>query len=227
MTIGVLTAMESEHRQIARLLTDAAMETKGPSVFLCGNLGSHRIVLHQCGIGKANAAAGVTALIIHYGAERVISTGVAGGTGAAVRVMDVVAGMQTAYHDIWCGPGTEPGQVQGLPRRFTGDADMLATALHLDTDVQVHAGLICTGDRFISTPEELRTITDMYPDCLAVDMESAAIAQVCHLYSVPFLSVRIISDTPGAENHQDQYLDFWKTMADRSFNVTRSFLEQL
>ena len=58
-------------------------------------------------------------------------------------------------------------------------------------------------------------------------MESAAIAQVCHLYRVPFISFRIISDTPGADAHWQQYENFWETMADRSFGVVRTFLESL
>ena len=58
-------------------------------------------------------------------------------------------------------------------------------------------------------------------------MESAAIAQTCYLYGVPFLSFRIISDTPGVDNHWQQYTDFWGTMADRSFRITRDFLASL
>ena len=58
-------------------------------------------------------------------------------------------------------------------------------------------------------------------------MESAAIAQVCHLWQVPFLSFRIISDTPGIKGHFDQYLNFWETMADKSFHVTREFLSKI
>jgi adenosylhomocysteine nucleosidase len=58
-------------------------------------------------------------------------------------------------------------------------------------------------------------------------MESGALAQVCHLYGVPFLSFRILSDTPGAKGHFNQYMDFWRTMADRSFAVTEAFLNAL
>ena len=67
----------------------------------------------------------------------------------------------------------------------------------------------------------------VFPAGLAVDMESGAIAQICHIYKVPFLSFRIISDTPGADNHWEQYTNFWSTIADRSFEVTRIFLHSL
>ena len=62
---------------------------------------------------------------------------------------------------------------------------------------------------------------------LAVDMESASIAQVCYLYQIPFISFRIISDTPGADKHFEQYQNFWGEMADRSFHVTETFLKAL
>ena len=60
-----------------------------------------------------------------------------------------------------------------------------------------------------------------------VDMESAAIAQTCYLYGIPFLSFRIVSDTPGVEDHSSQYADFWGTMAERSFLTTWTFLSTL
>ena len=114
-----------------------------------------------------------------------------------------------------------------MPARFVCDGRLLSVAVSLDASVPVHAGLICTGDKFITERAELDAIKAEFPEGLAVDMESAAIAQVCHLYRVPFISFRIISDTPGADAHWQQYENFWETMADRSFGVVRTFLEGL
>ena len=75
--------------------------------------------------------------------------------------------------------------------------------------------------------DELDKIKGNFPAGLAVDMESAAIAQTCHIYGVPFVSFRIISDTPGVDKHIEQYENFWGEMADRSFGVTRRFLMKL
>lgn len=84
--------------------------------------------------------------------------------------------------------------------------------------------MICTGDRFITDREELEGIKVKFPAGLAVDMESASIAQVCYMYDVPFLSFRVISDTPGVKEHEEQYRNFW-TMAPReSFQVFRQLL---
>ena len=226
-TIGILTAMTVEYNQVAAMLQDTEHVQSGPQSFLKGRLGENQIILLQCGIGKANAASGVTNLILTFHPDCIISTGVAGGIDAGLDVMDVVIGKQVCYHDVICGDDCDPGQVQGLPKFFDGDARLVETATHLDTDVHIVPGLICTGDQFITNQEELRVIKDAYPQGMAVDMESAAIAQVCHMWDVPFLSFRIISDTPGVDEHFQQYLNFWETMAEKSFAVTREFLSKI
>ena len=159
-----------------------------------------------------------------------MSTGVAGGIDACLKVTDVVASDSLAYHDVWCGDGNEYGQVQGLPAVYKGCVPLLEHALSLNKtglESRIHSGLICTGDRFITNRTELDAIKRRFPAGLAVDMESAAIAQTCYLYGVPFLSFRIISDTPGVEDHSSQYADFWGTMAERSFLTTWTFLSTL
>lgn len=226
-TIGVLTAMSVEYKQIASILSDTKTEKIGPHEFLKGKLGDKNIILLQCGIGKVNASSGVTSLIINFKPDSVVSTGVAGGIDTCLRVMDVVVSTQTCYHDVICGEGVDPGQVQGLPRFFDSDKKMAEVAEKLESDVRIIPGLICTGDQFITNRDQLNVIKAAYPEGLAVDMESAAISQVCHTFGVPFVSFRIISDTPGAEAHFEEYLNFWQTMADKSFSVTRLFLNSL
>ena len=123
-TIGVLTAMGVEFKQIASILTDTKTEKIGPHEFLVGKLGDKNIILLQCGIGKVNASSGVTNLILNFKPDSVVSTGVAGGIDTCLRVMDVVVSTQTCYHDVICGEGVDPGQVQGLPRFFESDKKM-------------------------------------------------------------------------------------------------------
>lgn len=226
-TIGILVAMTVEYNQVAAMLQDTGTVQVGPQKFLVGTLGENRVVLLQCGIGKANAASGVTNLIISFHPDYIISTGAAGGIDAVLKVMDVVVGQQICYHDVNCGDNCDPGQVQGLPRLFTGDEHLVSIAKSLKTDVRIVPGLICTGDQFITNRDELNVIKEKYPLGLAVDMESAAIAQVCLLWNVPMISFRIISDTPGVKEHFDQYLNFWETMADKSFAVTKEFLSRI
>lgn len=226
-TIGVLTAMSVEFKQIASVLENTEIHKIGPHEFLKGVLGDKNIILLQCGIGKVNASSGVTNMIINFRPDRVVSTGVAGGIDTCLRVMDVVVSTKTCYHDVLCGDDVDPGQIQGLPRLFPSDGRMVEVAGKLQADVRIVPGLICTGDQFITNRDQLNIIKKQYPEGLAVDMESAAIAQVCYLFGVPFVSFRIISDTPGAEAHFEEYLNFWQTMADKSFSVTRLFLTSL
>ena len=212
MRIGIITAMSSEQKQLANQLTDKTEHREGPFAYIDG---------------KVNAAAGTVELIRNFQPDCIISTGVAGGIDSELNVMDVVVSRNIVYHDVWCGEGNAYGQIQGFPTFFQGNDTLYNCALSLDTETPIHGGLICTGDKFITDREELDVIKQNFPDGLAVDMESAAIAQVCYLYQVPFISFRIISDTPGAEKHWEQYKNFWGEIADNSFRVTETFLKAL
>ena len=223
--------MTSEYEQLAVLLEGAAECSCNGISYLTGRVGENEIILRQCGIGKVNAALGAAELIRAFSPDAMVSTGVAGGIDCCLGVMDVVVSTSIVYHDVWCGMGCEYGQVQGMPAVFAADGAMWRAAQSLMDDegnvTRIHAGLICTGDQFITNRDELDKIKGNFPAGLAVDMESAAIAQTCHIYGVPFVSFRIISDTPGVDKHIEQYENFWGEMANRSFGVTRSFLSKL
>lgn len=227
MIIGIIAAMSSEREQLAALAEDIQVVKVGRYEYTKGRLGQHTLCIMECGIGKVNAAVGATELITRMQPDVVISSGVAGGIDPEVGVMDVVYGERVVYHDVWCGMGNAYGQIQGLPEVFEGDKRLAAVAASIDGETKIHGGLICSGDKFITDRSELDAIKKQFPAGLAVDMESAAIAQVCYLYGKPFLSFRIISDTPGADEHWAQYEGFWETLADRSFGVVRTFLESL
>ena len=227
MKIGIITAMSSEQKQLANQLENPTERKEGPFTYTEGTIKNNTIILMQCGIGKVNAAAGAVEMIRNFAPDCIISTGVAGGIDSCLNVMDVVVSSRIVYHDVWCGEGNAYGQIQGLPLYFTGNETLFQCAISLDTETAIHGGLICSGDKFITDRQELETTKANFPEGLAVDMESASIAQVCHLYEVPFISFRIISDTPGAEKHLEQYKNFWGEMADRSFHVTEAFLKAL
>lgn len=208
--IGIIVAMTKEFELLKGKLEKVSVSTVNGSEMAEGFLGGKKTALMQCGIGKVCAAVGTTELIKFLGPDCIINTGVAGGISSETKVMDVVAGSRLVYHDVWCGEPNAYGQVQGLPAFFASEAALLKKAAQSECGVRIHEGLICSGDQFITSRGDLENIRQKFPDALAVDMESAAVAQVCHIYGVPFLSLRIISDTPGVENHQKQYYDFWK-----------------
>ena len=220
MKIGVIIAMDIEYLKMCEALGGSPQ----------GKVNGNEVVLWQCGIGKVNAAVGTMRLIEQHHPDCIISTGLAGGIDNCLHVMDVVVGGQTAYHDVWCGEGNELGQVQGLPTRFDADNQLLHCAQEASQNSNCHTvtGLICTGDQFITDKASLAEIKSHFPDALACEMESAAIAHTCYLLQVPFLSIRVVSDTPGnTENHQQQWTDFLASMSDQSFHFIKSFLEQL
>lgn len=228
MKIGVITAMDNERAQIAAMMQDAITRDVGVYSFTNGKIGNNEIVLAASGIGKVNAALGATAMISAFKPDAIVSTGVAGGVDPArADVMDVVVSSELVYHDVDCGFGNAPGQVQGLPPRFAADTKLLATAKSIKTKAKIADGLIATGDKFVSRPEDLAAIKALFPETLAVDMESCSLAHTCYLAKIPFISFRIISDIPGVENHYSAYTDFWTRMSDSSFAVIAEFLKTI
>lgn len=227
MKIGVIIAMDKEFRQVKSLLGNMKEIEQQGRQYVTGTIGRNELVLHQCGIGKVNAAIGATGMITSFAPDAVISTGVAGGASTELEVQDVVVARQTCYHDVYCGDDVAYGQVPGMPARFDADRLLLERAMALDCGTRVRDGLTVTGDWFVDSREKMAQILDRFPEALAVDMESAAIAHACHQRGVAFISFRIISDIPLSDHKAQQYFNFWDTMADNSFHVTKAFIESI
>lgn len=229
--IAIIAAMNKEINEIRKLLVNTQEEEKNGMVFITGNLGDKEIILIESGIGKVCAAVRAVELINLFKPDCVINSGVAGGIGDDVEKMDVVVGAETVYNDVWCLSPNEFGQVQGFPARYSGSWSLLEKLNNKSEkydNIRVHKGLICSGDRFVSGVEEARSIKEKFNDALAVDMESCAVAQVCYMKNIPFLSLRIISDNPFKNNDNfNEYVDFWGEMADRSFKVLKKLLMSL
>ena len=210
--------MDKELRQLQALFTDG------------------RVLVQKCGIGKVNAALGAQRMINEFHPDVIISSGCAGGNGDDVNIQDVVVSSELCYHDVYCGTAidnsTVYGQVQGLPARYQADPRLLSKATNaqlstLDSQLKIIPGLIVTGDWFVDSKEKMREIIGHFPEAKAVDMESCAIAQTCYLNNVPFISFRVISDIPLRDTDASQYHNFWDTVADHSFQVTKTFVESL
>ena len=215
MKIGIIVAMDKELQQLRPLFPE------------------DRVILQKSGIGKVNAALQAAEMIRQYKPDCIISSGCAGGNGDDINIQDVVVSTQLAYHDVYCGTAIGKsvyGQVQGLPPRFEADPNLLQKAQQLsitNCQLSIHQGLIVTGDWFVDSKEKMREIVGHFPEAKAVDMESCAIAQACYIYKVPFISFRVISDIPLRDTDASQYHDFWNTIADNSFLVTKTFIESL
>ena len=226
--IAIIVAMQSEFNLVSNILEHAEPREIEGAKALVGELSGKQIILLKSGIGKVNAAMQVTSLIAEMHPDYIINSGVAGGIGEGMHQGDIVVGTEACYHDVWCGEG-EWGQVQGFPLKFPANEHLLEAAKSVVKDnSQLVFGLICTGDQFISELATLQGIKRNFPDGKAVDMESAAIAQVCYAKQVPFMSLRIVSDTPGMEpDNTTQYLDFFAEAPKKTFAVLRQLLEMI
>lgn len=226
MKIGIIVAMGKELNLLLPLLADCTTTVVDGTEFHVGRIGQHEVYAMQCGIGKVNSALGASAMIERFAPQLIINTGVAGGTGGGAGILDIVVGERIAYHDVWCGPGTEYGEVSECPRFFRSD-ERVANLPALGSDPTVKRGLIASGDIFVSRPEEVDKIRSVYPEVMAVDMESASIAQVCYKRGVPFFCMRVISDTPGGADNIAQYENFWEDAPRHTFAMLSRILPEL
>lgn len=225
--IGVIVAMQSEFDLMLQSLVKPEIKQIKHLIFASGEINGHSVVLMKSGMGKVNAALATVEMINEFHPDYIINTGLAGGIDKNLSVMDIVIGSNIVYHDVWCGEGNQIGQVQELPAFFHSDENLIQKACSLQSDLKLVNGLIATGDQFISDIAELQNIKSKFPACLAVDMESAAIAQTCYLYNIPFLSMRIISDTPGISNHYQQYQNFWSCAPQKSVELLMRLIAKI
>ena len=227
--IGLIVAMDKEFAQLRTLLDEAYTEQHNHKDFVIGTLEGTTVILQQCGIGKVNSAIGAVEMIDCYHPDLLISTGVAGGADISLNPLDVVVASSCAYHDAYCGQEVAYGQIIGMPLRFKAPASLVekALALRAPEGVKIKSGLTVSGEWFVDSREKMAAILERFPEAVAVDMESCAIAQTCLIYKTPFISFRIISDVPLKDNHGAQYFDFWNRMAEGSFETTREFLKAI
>ena len=230
MKIGIIVAMDKEFTQLKAILSQTAKEHFDHKDFVTGRLGDKEIILQQCGIGKVNAAVGAVEMIHHYHPDLIVSSGCAGGADTTLEVTDVVVASACTYHDAYCGDEVAFGQIIGMPAYFTAPAELVEKALSLNDlpdcrELHIRSGLTVSGEWFVNSREKMQQILDRFPDATAVDMESCAIAQVCHIYRTPFVSFRVISDIPLKDSKASQYYDFWERIANGSFEVTKHFLD--
>ncbi len=227
--IGLIVAMDKESAQLRTLLDEAYTEQHNHKDFVIGTLEGTTVILQQCGIGKVNSAIGAVEMIDCYHPDLLISTGVAGGADISLNPLDVVVASSCAYHDAYCGQEVAYGQIIGMPPRFKAPASLVekALALRAPEGVKIKSGLTVSGEWFVDSREKMAAILERFPEAVAVDMESCAIAQTCLIYKTPFISFRIISDVPLKDNHGAQYFDFWNRMAEGSFETTREFLKAI
>ena len=218
---AILSALAQEQHGLIELLYNPSKITHAGRDFWLGNMHGQPVVLALSRIGKVAATTTACALIERFGVQRMVFTGVAGGLKSGINVGDVVVAHDFVQHDLDVSPLYPRYEVPLYRKtRFDGDA-ALTTALFEAShaaladpqlrsaypQAQAHRGLLASGDRFVSGAAESSALREALlaagHEALAVEMEGAAVAQVCHDYQIPFAAVRTISDCAGDTAHVD------------------------
>jgi adenosylhomocysteine nucleosidase len=223
--VAIVAAMQQELGALLAQMPDEQRVRVAGRDFWVGHLHGQPVVAVLSRIGKVAAAVTATVLLERFGVRAIVFTGVAGGLAPGVNVGDVVVATELLQHDMDASPIFPRHEVPltGLSR-FVADAAISDALADVVTRVlrdpvaligqegvdefglsspQVHRGLLVSGDRFVSTTAESAALQRELPDALAVEMEGAAVAQVCHDYGVPFAAMRTISDRADDAAHGD------------------------
>ncbi len=240
--IAIVSAMREELRALLPALDKRQQVRFAGRDFHLGQMEGQPVVMVLSGIGKV-AAATTAALLLHeIDVQRIVFTGAAGGLGTGVRVGDVVVARELLQHDMDASPLFPRYEVPLTGRsRFATDPDLsgslAAAALHclnhaterigeahladlgIDSPL-LHQGLVISGDRFVATAAESDALRAALPDALAVEMEGAALAQVCADFERPFAVIRTVSDRADDGAH----VDFKRFIAEVASVYTREII---
>ena len=246
---GIVAAMHPELAAVLAAMPDERRQRVATRDFWCGHWAAHEVVAVLSRVGKVAAATTATLLIERFKVHRIVFTGTAGGVGEGVRVGDVVVAGSFMQHDMDASPLFPRFEVPlTVVARFDTDSDLSASlaraaqtvlARAADTlgagavaefDLQaprLHRGLIASGDRFVATSAESAALRAALPEALAVEMEGAAVAQVCRDFDVPFAALRTISDRADDAAHVD-FMRFIDQVASRySAAILEAYFESL
>lgn len=231
-TIAVICAMNKEVQAIIALIGEVTLIELEGFLFYEGIFKNRRIIVCECGIGKVNAAITTTLIIREFRPDYVINSGVAGGYDKSLKTLDIVVGEQMFYYDVdvtFDSFNLRYGQMQGEPFLFPSDQKLINILKENTIDAEINFGMIMTADCFQTNRNYLDNLTNQYFSdlkILAVDMESASIAHVCHKLKVPCIVIRSISDVVGV-NQEQVYDNFLERACHNSSVAVRLLLEKI
>ena len=212
--IGIISAMQEEIQALLHELQQVSKSVKGMRTYYTGTLFDKKVVLVFSRWGKVASAATTTQLINDFNVKEIIFTGVAGAIHPKLNIGDIVIGKNLYQHDLNAFPFYEKFEIPILKKKFleTNDstnlmeaANMFLATYHQFIDLddallfdiktpKVVHGDIASGDQFISSLKKIKRLNKKLPSAVCVEMEGAAVAQVCFEYEIPFSIIRVISD---------------------------------
>ncbi len=209
--IGIIGAMPEEIEQVLLLMEESTALEHATRTFYQGTINGHYVVVVLAGIGKVNAAITTTLLLEQFDVDVVINIGVAGGQNNT-KHLDIVVSKSVLYHDVdvtYFG-SYKKGQIPSENPEFEANEELLHASIEvLDSlEFSYKVGRIASGDQFVYDLDMVYDINQEYDDIYAIEMEAAAIGHTCHLYKVPFIVFRSISDVLGEKNQQEDFSSF-------------------
>jgi adenosylhomocysteine nucleosidase len=216
MTVGIISAIPEEYSKL-QWDSEPRTETIINKMFQFGSINGVDVVAAECGIGKVNAAMTSALLLGHFGCSSIAFSGVAGGINPKYKIGDVLIAEQLIQHDY--GAIVQGQLISAIPGSFPALADSDEdTAYIMSSEMRsvlasqvgnlVHFGRVITGDTYLACTETRKMFFAQFK-ADAVEMEGAAIAQVCTNWHKPFVIIRVLSDLAGNDSHVDfdQFVD--------------------
>lgn len=213
--VGIIVAMEEELEQILNITNDIEEKEISGLNFKLGKIEKKNVVLVKCGVGKVNAARVTQILIDKFNVQYVINVGSAGALNPLLNIGDIVIGEKLVQHDFDITAfDHDKGYITGVGDYIYSDNPLVEKFKKIanklfEKEYKIKSGIIATGDIFCTDIEMKNKIYSKF-DADCVEMEGAAVAQVCYLDELPFIVIRSISDSPNGKNEIDfdKFVDF-------------------
>lgn len=205
---GIIVAMQEELDAILNIMKNIKEKEIYGLDFKIGQIGKKEVVVVKCGVGKVNAARVTQILIDKLNVMYIINVGAAGALNPFLNIGDIVIGNKLVQHDFDITAfDHDKGYITGVGDYIYSDNKLVeefkkTMNILSDNTYNIKTGIIATGDIFCTNIEMKNKIYSKF-DADCVEMEGAAIAQVCYLDKVPFIVIRSISDSPNGQNEID------------------------
>ena len=216
--------MESEYREIEKLIENEQAGTCGFVKYHQGKVNDKEVMLMLSGVGKVNAAASLITILNHFDIDYIINVGSAGGVVVDydVNVFDVVVAKKVCQHDVDLTLADRlPGVLPDLPQYYESEVNPQIFKELEQHNLTYHYATIASGDQFICDLGIVERIVNNFEDVCAVEMEAGAIAQVAYMHKIPFVVFRSISDVVNkASDNQIQFEKYIEQAAKNSALAT-------
>ncbi|MFV0275173.1 MAG: 5'-methylthioadenosine/S-adenosylhomocysteine nucleosidase [Bacilli bacterium] len=222
MRIGIIGPSKQEIMPFISNLNIKNESENSMMSFFEGAFNNIEVVATICGICKVNASVSASLLIDVYKCSHIIIIGVAGAIDKNLKIFDCVISDKACYHDVlpYLLEEDPPYMKKAV---FTADSKMIADIKN-SYKQKLFVGKIVTGESFITKDNRDTIIKKFNP--LVVDMETAAVAHVCYLKKVSFVSIRTVTDTKDLCGIEEFRINLVKC-AQKSIDVLESYIGNL